>query len=204
MATATTTIQFQLLRPSSNFLLTKPSSLLISSSTPKTHLTQFLNHIHSPSKSIYSHLRSLSSSSKPRFSASDFGGFNQKTRRGFCSERRGGIVAMAGGQPVQKSEDEWRAVLSPEQFRILRQKGTESSIRRSCNALIWVPISTRVILHQCPKDTNHEFPKFFLVPPRVVSHWKNLCGKTMVSYVWNFRKHGNPLDKYHSRHCLRS
>ncbi|KIM32907.1 hypothetical protein M408DRAFT_62493 [Serendipita vermifera MAFF 305830] len=27
--------------------------------------------------------------------------------------------------PVQKSEDEWRAILSPEQFRILRQKGTE-------------------------------------------------------------------------------
>ncbi|KAL4764113.1 peptide-methionine (R)-S-oxide reductase [Aspergillus foveolatus] len=27
--------------------------------------------------------------------------------------------------PVNKSEDEWRAVLSPEQFRILREKGTE-------------------------------------------------------------------------------
>nr|AFK46181.1 unknown [Medicago truncatula] len=26
---------------------------------------------------------------------------------------------------VQKSEEEWQAILSPEQFRILRQKGTE-------------------------------------------------------------------------------
>ncbi|KAF9480507.1 methionine sulfoxide reductase [Pholiota conissans] len=26
---------------------------------------------------------------------------------------------------IQKSETEWRAILSPEQFRILRQKGTE-------------------------------------------------------------------------------
>ena len=36
--------------------------------------------------------------------------------------------AAAGGpntNQVVKSEDEWQAVLSPEQFRILRQKGTE-------------------------------------------------------------------------------
>ncbi|KAJ4772689.1 Peptide methionine sulfoxide reductase [Rhynchospora pubera] len=34
-------------------------------------------------------------------------------------------VAMASSFPVKKSEEEWRAVLSPEQFRILRLKGTE-------------------------------------------------------------------------------
>lgn len=126
MATSTSTLQFQLLRPS-NLFLRKPSLLI--SSTPKTHLTQYLSHIHSPIKSTYSQFTSLSSSSsKPRFSVSsesNFGGFlsNQKRSRGFCIERRG-VVAMAGG-PVQKSEEEWRAILSPEQFRILRQKGTE-------------------------------------------------------------------------------
>lgn len=31
----------------------------------------------------------------------------------------------AGPGSVKKTEEEWRAVLSPEQFRILRQKGTE-------------------------------------------------------------------------------
>ncbi|CAL0313979.1 unnamed protein product [Lupinus luteus] len=40
---------------------------------------------------------------------------------------RGGVVVMASSAsgPVQKSEEEWRAILSPQQFRILRQKGTE-------------------------------------------------------------------------------
>ncbi|KAI9090921.1 hypothetical protein K1719_028406 [Acacia pycnantha] len=42
-------------------------------------------------------------------------------KRGF----RGGIVAMAAPAFPQKSEEEWRAILSPEQFQILRQKGTE-------------------------------------------------------------------------------
>jgi peptide-methionine (R)-S-oxide reductase len=32
---------------------------------------------------------------------------------------------MASPPSVQKPEEEWRAILSPEQFRILRQKGTE-------------------------------------------------------------------------------
>ncbi|KAK8935287.1 Peptide methionine sulfoxide reductase B3 [Platanthera zijinensis] len=34
-------------------------------------------------------------------------------------------IAMAFSSSVHKSDDEWRAFLSPEQFRILRLKGTE-------------------------------------------------------------------------------
>lgn len=35
-------------------------------------------------------------------------------------------TTMPSNNPVQKSDQEWRAVLSPEQFRVLRQKGTEA------------------------------------------------------------------------------
>ncbi|CAN4125140.1 unnamed protein product [Withania somnifera] len=48
-------------------------------------------------------------------------GFVPSSKRGF----RSGVVAMAAPGSVQKSEEDWRAILSPEQFRILRQKGTE-------------------------------------------------------------------------------
>ncbi|XP_020108803.1 peptide methionine sulfoxide reductase B5 [Ananas comosus] len=34
-------------------------------------------------------------------------------------------MASSGGVSMAKSEEEWRAILSPEQFRILRLKGTE-------------------------------------------------------------------------------
>ena len=35
---------------------------------------------------------------------------------------------MSNAPPkIQKSEDEWRAVLNKEQFRILREKGTEAA-----------------------------------------------------------------------------
>ncbi|XP_020570581.1 peptide methionine sulfoxide reductase B5-like [Phalaenopsis equestris] len=47
-------------------------------------------------------------------------------RRFFCLPRSRRIgVAMASSGASHKSEDEWRTILSPEQFRILRLKGTE-------------------------------------------------------------------------------
>ncbi|KAK6916236.1 Peptide methionine sulfoxide reductase MrsB domain [Dillenia turbinata] len=52
-------------------------------------------------------------------SGSGFGGFLHPRKSRLCT------VAMAAPGSVQKSEEEWKAILSPEQFHILRQKGTE-------------------------------------------------------------------------------
>ncbi|XAR52988.1 Peptide-methionine (R)-S-oxide reductase [Bertholletia excelsa] len=63
--------------------------------------------------------------SKPKVTSiiyqSGFGGLFRQSNRSF----RSGVVAMAAPGSVQKSEEEWQAILSPEQFQILRQKGTE-------------------------------------------------------------------------------
>lgn len=92
-------------------------------------LLQLLDHFQTPKKTSTNfrhHIRSGLSPSKPFRSnvyATGFGQlFHQSSKRGVSGGR---VVAMASSGPVQKSEEEWRAVLSPEQFRILRQKGTE-------------------------------------------------------------------------------
>ncbi|XP_050211103.1 peptide methionine sulfoxide reductase B5-like [Mercurialis annua] len=102
-----------------NILKTKPN-LFITTTKPT-----FSGHF-PPRPSPFSNTHFGFSSTRPVFnsiSGAGVGGclsFYRKDR-----SFRGGVIAMAGSGSVQKSEDEWRAVLSPEQFRILRQKGTE-------------------------------------------------------------------------------
>ncbi|KAI8554683.1 hypothetical protein RHMOL_Rhmol05G0117600 [Rhododendron molle] len=78
-----------------------------------------------PSRNLNTQFRTRSSKPRfgpvPTFSASRFGVVFPQSQRSF----RGSVTAMAAPGSVQKSDEEWRAVLSPEQFRILRKKGTE-------------------------------------------------------------------------------
>ncbi|CAN1284621.1 Peptide methionine sulfoxide reductase B2, chloroplastic [Linum perenne] len=77
-----------------------------------------------PLFTIFTHSRSLQSNPASRFLPVSSSGKSSSfvSKRSF---RLGRIVAMSAPGSVQKSDEEWRAVLSPEQFRILRQKGTE-------------------------------------------------------------------------------
>ncbi|XP_061957655.1 peptide methionine sulfoxide reductase B5-like [Populus nigra] len=101
------------------------STKTILSSTPTRHaFSKLLSPLPSISSSLTkTHLNFLSP--KPTahsISATASIGPIYQTKRQF---RGGGVIAMAAPGSVQKSEEEWRVVLSPEQFRILRQKGTE-------------------------------------------------------------------------------
>ncbi|CAN0920990.1 Peptide methionine sulfoxide reductase B2, chloroplastic [Linum grandiflorum] len=100
----------------------KTSPIASSANTLLFHSTT----IPKPSLYTITNSRSFQLQSNP---ASRFLSFSSSTNsssfvsnRSFRASR---IVAMSAPGSVQKSEEEWRAVLSPEQFRILRQKGTE-------------------------------------------------------------------------------
>ncbi|CAA2970110.1 peptide methionine sulfoxide reductase B5-like [Olea europaea subsp. europaea] len=84
-----------------------------------THLSRTVLNSPAPNNSLSNSRIKSFSFAKPIKYCTTLSGLNH--RRGF----RGGVVAMAASGSVSKSEEEWRAILSPEQFRILRQKGTE-------------------------------------------------------------------------------
>ncbi|KAI8815937.1 peptide-methionine (R)-S-oxide reductase family protein [Fimicolochytrium jonesii] len=120
---------------------------------------------------------------------------------------------------VQKSEDEWRAVLNKEQFRVLREKGTEAAGTgeynkhkadgvyhcAGCNAALYK--STTKF------DSGCGWPAFFdAIPGAITRHEDNAYGMQRIEIVCTacgghlghvFKGEGfkTPTDE---RHCVNS
>ncbi|KAH0545213.1 hypothetical protein FGG08_000667 [Glutinoglossum americanum] len=93
--------------------------------------------------------------------------------------------------PIQKSDDEWRAVLNKEQFRILREKGTEAPFtgeydRHHPSTGIYTCAACDAPLYRA----NHKFksgcgwPAFFdAVPGAVTRHTDTSFGMSRTEIV---------------------
>ncbi|KAL2231500.1 UNVERIFIED_CONTAM: Peptide methionine sulfoxide reductase B3 [Sesamum indicum] len=100
--------------------LLHPENLTVCASSPTLVINpRFLS---APTETRFSHTSISKAASYSSGWGSGVRGLSIKqSRRSFRSR----VVAMAATGPLQKSKEDWRAILSPEQFWILRQKGTE-------------------------------------------------------------------------------
>ncbi|KAI4364406.1 hypothetical protein MLD38_020502 [Melastoma candidum] len=95
---------------------------------------------------------------------------------------------------VSKPEEEWKAVLSPEQFRILRQKGTETPLYKSATKF----------------DSGCGWPAFFEGLPGAITRSPDSDGRTEITcmaceghlgHVFKGEGFSTPTDE---RHCVNS
>ncbi|KAF2009515.1 peptide methionine sulfoxide reductase msrA/msrB [Aaosphaeria arxii CBS 175.79] len=122
--------------------------------------------------------------------------------------------------PVQKTEGEWQAILSPEQFRILRNKGTEAPGSGTYNKHypstgVYTCVGCAAPLYKA----NHKFdsgcgwPAFWDAVPGAVGQKTdsslgmsrteivcNNCGGHL-GHIFKGERFGNPKDE---RHCVNS
>ncbi|CAH8388477.1 unnamed protein product [Eruca vesicaria subsp. sativa] len=137
-------------------------------------------------------------------------------RRGFHGGR---ITAMASSAPgsVNKPEEEWRAILSPEQFRILRQKGTEYPGTGEYNKLFQDGIyscagcGTPLYKSATKFDSGCGWPAFFDGLPAAINRTADPDGRRIeitcaacgghLGHVFKGEGFPTPTDE---RHCVNS
>ncbi|KAI8913102.1 peptide methionine sulfoxide reductase msrB [Powellomyces hirtus] len=120
---------------------------------------------------------------------------------------------------VQKSEDEWRAVLSKEQFRVLREKGTEAPGTGEFNkhtaegTYTCAGCNTPLYTSKHKFDSGCGWPAFFdAIPGAITRHTDTSHGMERTEIVCSacgghlghlFKGEGfkNPIDE---RHCVNS
>ncbi|WWD16180.1 methionine-R-sulfoxide reductase [Kwoniella shandongensis] len=119
--------------------------------------------------------------------------------------------------PVQKSDEEWRAVLSPEQFRVLRKQGTErpgsSAYDKKDDSGVYHCAGCDAPLYTSKTKfkSGCGWPAFYdTVPGAVIRHEDRTLGMTRteivcancgghLGHVFKGEGYPNPIDE---RHCV--
>uniref|UniRef100_A0A7N0V7G8 Peptide-methionine (R)-S-oxide reductase n=1 Tax=Kalanchoe fedtschenkoi TaxID=63787 RepID=A0A7N0V7G8_KALFE len=118
---------------------------------------------------------------------------------------------------ISKSEDEWRAVLSPEQFRILREKGTEPKFTGEYDKLFEEGVyscagcGTALYKSSTKFDSGCGWPAFYEGFPGAISRSPDPDGRRTeitcracgghLGHVFKWDKFKVPSDE---RHCVNS
>ncbi|KAL6545848.1 Peptide methionine sulfoxide reductase B2, chloroplastic [Orobanche gracilis] len=152
-----------------------------------------------------------------RFSSTLSSGFRGLILNQGKKSFRSGIVAMAAPGSFQKSEEEWRAVLSPEQFRILRQKGTEYPGTGEYNKLYEEGVykcagcATPLYKSTTKFDSGCGWPAFYEGLPRAINRTPDPDGRRIeitcaacgghLGHVFKGEGFSTPTDE---RHCVNS
>ncbi|RUS19799.1 methionine sulfoxide reductase B [Endogone sp. FLAS-F59071] len=120
---------------------------------------------------------------------------------------------------IQKSEDEWRAVLTPKQFKIIREKGTEPAGTGEYNkhkedgVYACAACGTPLYTSSTKFDSGCGWPAFFDAIPGAVNRHDDYslgmvrteitcaaCGGHL-GHVFKGERHPTPTDE---RHCVNS
>ena len=94
-------------------------------------------------------------------------------------------------EKITKSEEEWKAVLSPEQYRILRQKGTERAFtgafekNKEAGMYVCAACGNPLFRSDTKYDSGSGWPSFFdVIDPKAVKlHTDQSHGMTRVEVV---------------------
>jgi methionine-R-sulfoxide reductase len=118
-----------------------------------------------------------------------------------------------------KSDNEWRAILSPEQFRVLRQKGTEAAgtgeYEKTKDAGVYACAACNTPLYKSTTkfDSGCGWPAFYdAIPGAVSRHEDSSFGMTRIEitctacgghlgHVFKGEGYKTPTDE---RHCVNS